>query len=257
MSAQQTRAGPPGQQAPSRQLRPGPLAGVYPAAAAMVVLFLVPYLGLSSALSPLEPLISAQLHMSLQTLSLASGMANAAYALGTVLAVQFALLLPQRRMLLVYGSLLVIGSVLAAAATGPGMFIAGHVLQGLCTSMLLVAAAPPLFLGFPVAKLRITAVIMNLCVFGAVAAGPLGAGVVPGLAAAVLDRGRHRGGGSADVAADVPGRPARRPQRPEGSRRHRAGRPLVRWRRSGVPRSCLPTGSATPWRSCPWSSGWR
>jgi nucleotide-binding universal stress UspA family protein/MFS family permease len=199
MSAQQTRAGPPGQQAPSRQLRPGPLAGVYPATAAMVVLFLVPYLGLSSALSPLEPVISAQLHMSLQTLSLASGMANAAYALGTVLAVQFALLLPQRRMLLVYGSLLVIGSVLAAAATGPGMFIAGHVLQGLCTSMLLVAAAPPLFLGFPVAKLRITAVIMNLCVFGAVAAGPLVGGaqasfqawrplfwIVAGIAAAAL-----------------------------------------------------------------------
>src|SRR5262249_3095969 len=172
MSAQQTRAGPPGQQVPSPQLRPGPLAGDYRAAAAMVVLFLVPYLGLSSALSPLEPLISAQLHMSPQTISLASGMANAAYALGTVLAVPF-LLLPQRRMLLVSGSLLVIGSALAAAATGPGMFIAGHVLRGLCTSMLLVAAVPPLFLGFPVAKLRISAVIMNLCVFGAVAAGPL------------------------------------------------------------------------------------
>jgi len=199
MSAQQTRAGPPGQQVPSPQLRPGPLAGDYRAAAAMVVLFLVPYLGLSSALSPLEPLISAQLHMSPQTISLASGMANAAYALGTVLAVQFALLLPQRRMLLVYGSLLVIGSALAAAATGPGMFIAGHVLRGLCTSMLLVAAVPPLFLGFPVAKLRISAVIMNLCVFGAVAAGPLVGGaqasfqawrplfwIVAGIAAAAL-----------------------------------------------------------------------
>src|SRR5579864_6778285 len=104
MAVAQTQAGPPGQQGRRRQLRPGPLAGVYPAAAAMVVLFLVPYLGLSSALPPLEPLISAQLHMSLQTISLASGMANAAYALGTVLAVQFALLLPQRRMLLVYGS---------------------------------------------------------------------------------------------------------------------------------------------------------
>src|SRR5262249_20619673 len=131
MSAQQTRAGPPGQQVPSPQRRPGPLAGAYRAAAATVVVFLVPYLGLSSALAPLAPLLSAPLHMSPQTMSLASGMANAAYALGTVLAVQFALLLPQRRMLLVYGSLLVIGSALAAAATGPGMFIAGHVLRGL------------------------------------------------------------------------------------------------------------------------------
>jgi nucleotide-binding universal stress UspA family protein/MFS family permease len=151
----------------------GPLAGRYLPAAAMVVLFLVPYLGLSAALQPLAPIISAQLHMSPQTLALASGLANAGYAVGTVLAVQLAQILPQRRMLVVYASFLVIGSVLAAAATGPAMFIVGHILQGLCTSMLLIAAAPPLFLGFPAARLRWTAVIFNICIFGAVAAGPL------------------------------------------------------------------------------------
>src|ERR1700761_3008045 len=148
----------------------GPLAGRDPAAAAMVVLFLVPYLGLSAAIQPLAPLITTQLHMSLQTFRLADGLANAGYAVGTVLAVQLAQLLPQRRLLIVYASALVIGSVLAAAATGPAMFITGHVLQGLCTSMLLIAAAPPLFLGFPAAKLRWTAVIFNICIFGAVAA---------------------------------------------------------------------------------------
>ena len=139
----------------------------------MVILFLVPYLGLSAALQPLSPIISAQLHMSPQTLGLASGLANAGYAVGTVLAVQLAQLLPQRRLLVVYASFLVIGSVLAAAATGPVMFFTGHILQGLCTSMLLIAAAPPLFLGYPAAKLRWTAVIFNVCIFGAVAAGPL------------------------------------------------------------------------------------
>jgi nucleotide-binding universal stress UspA family protein/MFS family permease len=151
----------------------GPLVGRYPAAAAMVILFLVPYLGLSAAFQPLAPIISAQLHMSPQTLGLASGLANAGYAVGTVLAVQLAQLLPQRRLLVVYASVLVLGSVLAASATGPGMFITGHILQGLCTSMLLIAAAPPLFLGYPAAKLRWTAVIFNMCIFGAVAAGPL------------------------------------------------------------------------------------
>ena len=139
----------------------------------MVILFLVPYLGLSAALQPLSPIISAQLHMSPQSLSLASGLANAGYAVGTVLAVQLAQLLPQRRLLVVYASFLVIGSALAAAATGPVMFFTGHILQGLCTSMLLIAAAPPLFLGYPAAKLRWTAVIFNVCIFGAVAAGPL------------------------------------------------------------------------------------
>src|ERR1700728_4285546 len=122
-------------------IRPGPLGGRYAPSAAMVVLFLVPYLGLSSALLPLTPIIAAQLHVSLQTMSLASGLANAAYAVGTILAVQIAQHLPQRRMLVVYGSLLVIGSVLAAAATGPAMFIVGHVPQGVCTSLLLIRAA--------------------------------------------------------------------------------------------------------------------
>jgi nucleotide-binding universal stress UspA family protein/MFS family permease len=165
---------------PARRAEPlpsGPLAGRYPAAAAMVVLFLVPYLCLSSALQPLTPIIAAQLRTSAQTISLAAGLANAAYAAGTVLAVQFAQHLPQRRMMVGYAGLLVAGSVLAATAAGPGMFIAGHVLQGLCTSLLLIAAAPALVLGFPVAKLPWTAMIMNLCIFGAVTAGPLLGGV--------------------------------------------------------------------------------
>jgi len=162
----------PGSERPE-PIRPGPLAGRYGPTAAMVVLFLVPYLGLSSALLPLTPIIASQLHVSTQTINLGYGLANAGYAVGTVLAVQIAQRRPQRRMMVVYASLLVIGSVLAAAATGPAMFIVGHVLQGLCTSLLLIAATPPLVLGYPVSKLRSTAVIFNLCIFGAVAAGPL------------------------------------------------------------------------------------
>src|SRR5690349_13695110 len=153
-------------------MRQGPLAGRYPAVAAMVTFALIPYLALSAALDPLVPIISEQLHMSIQTMSLSSGLGNAAYAVGTVLAVQFAQHLPQRRMLVGYAVLLVIGSVMTAAAQDAGMFIAGHVLQGLSTSLLLIAAVPPLAIGFPVNKLRDTAVIMNMCIFGAVALGP-------------------------------------------------------------------------------------
>jgi MFS family permease len=153
-------------------MRQGPLAGRYVAVASMVMLALIPYLALTAALGPLEPAIGSQLHMSAQTLSLSSGFANAAYAVGTVLAVQFAQHLPQRRMLLGYAVLLVIGSILAASAQDPGMYISGRILQGLCTSLLLIAAVPPLAIGFPSNRLRDTAVIMNLCIFGAVAAGP-------------------------------------------------------------------------------------
>jgi MFS family permease len=153
-------------------MRQGPLAGRYPAVAAMVMFALIPYLGLSAALDPLTPIIAKQLHTSLQTMSLGSGLGNAAYAVGTVLAVQFAQHLPQCRMLIAYAMLLVLGSVLAAAAQNAGMYIAGHIVQGLCTSLLLIAAVPPLAIGYPADKLRTTAMIMNVCIFGAVALGP-------------------------------------------------------------------------------------
>ncbi|MFL5830053.1 MAG: MFS transporter [Solirubrobacteraceae bacterium] len=158
-------------------MRQGPLAGRYPAAAGMVIFALVPYLGLSAALQPLTPMIGQQLHMSPQNMSLALGMANAGYAVGTVLAVQFAQLLPQRRMMVLYAALLVIASVVTAGAQNPAMFVAGHVLQGLCTSLLLIAAVPPLAIGFGLPKIRSTAMIMNVCIFGAVALGPTIGGI--------------------------------------------------------------------------------
>jgi MFS family permease len=143
----------------------------------MVMLALIPYLALSAALGPLTPIIAKQLNMSMQTMSLGSGLGNAAYAVGTVLAVQFAQHLPQRRMLVIYAVFLLVGSVLTAAAQDAEMFIAGHVIQGLCTSLLLIAAVPPLAIGYPAHKLRDTAVIMNMCIFGAVALGPFVGGL--------------------------------------------------------------------------------
>jgi Major Facilitator Superfamily len=153
-------------------MRRGPLAGRYGAAAAMVIFALVPYLALSAALQPLTPIIGGDLHMSLKSMSLAFGMGNAGYAAGTVLAVAFAQHLPQRRMLVVYATLLVLGSFLAAGAQNAGMFFAGHILQGACTSLLLIAAVPPLAISFGKERLRETAMIMNMCIFGAVAIGP-------------------------------------------------------------------------------------
>src|SRR6516165_2183386 len=161
----------------NRLMREGPWTGRYPAAAAMVICALVPYLALSGALLPITPIIARDLHTSLQTMSLSSGMANAGYAVGTVLAVLLAQHLPQRRLLVLYAALLVLGSVLAAGAPDAGVFIVGHVLQGLCTSLLLIAAVPPLVVAFSVSKLRYTAMILNVCIFGAVALGPLVGGI--------------------------------------------------------------------------------
>jgi MFS family permease len=99
-------------------------------------------------------------------------MSDAAYAFGTVLAVQFAQHLRQRRMLLGYVSVFVVASVLTAAAPSRWVFVIGFVVQGLCTSLMLIAAVPPLVTGWPASKMPGTAMIMNLCIFGAVAVGP-------------------------------------------------------------------------------------
>jgi hypothetical protein len=45
-------------------MRQGPWTGRYPAAAAMVIFALVPYLALSAALQPITPIIARDLHMS-------------------------------------------------------------------------------------------------------------------------------------------------------------------------------------------------
>ncbi len=57
-------------------MRQGPLAGRYPAVAAMVMLALIPYLALSAALGPVTPIIAEQLHASLQTMSLGAGLSQ-------------------------------------------------------------------------------------------------------------------------------------------------------------------------------------
>jgi MFS family permease len=158
----------------------GPLADSYLAAVALVVCALTPYLALSTALTPLGPVITKSVGLSEQSFQLTTGMANAAYAFGTVAAVQLALHLPQRRLLLGYAALFVIGSVLAAGAWTPGLFIAGRVLQGLTTSLMLIAAVPPLVTGWPVQRTRWTAMTMNFCIFGAVALGPVVGGIQAG-----------------------------------------------------------------------------
>jgi MFS family permease len=62
------------------------------------------------------------------------------------------------------------------------ILIAGHVLQGLTTSLMLIAAVPPLVVGWPASKMPWTGFVMNLCIFGAVALGPVIGGIQAGAA---------------------------------------------------------------------------
>jgi hypothetical protein len=74
----------------------GPLTGSYSAAVALVVFALVPFLLLTAAMFSLAPLLAKDLHLSSAALDLTTAMSDAAYAFGTVLAVQFAVHLPAR-----------------------------------------------------------------------------------------------------------------------------------------------------------------
>ena len=160
--------------------RRGPLAERYAPAVALVLLALTPYLALTTAYPAVESLIGADLGITTRGLSLASGMANAAYSFGAVLAVQLASKLPSRRLLVVYAVLFVLGTVLAAWAPVPGFFFAGHVIQGLATGLMLIGAVPPLITRFGLDKLPKTAVVMNLGLFGAIALGPVIGGAAAG-----------------------------------------------------------------------------
>jgi MFS family permease len=150
----------------------GPLADSYAAAVALVVCALVPFLALAASLSPLTKLIAADLNLSVGAVEMTSAMATAAYAAGTVISVQFAQHLRQRRMLLLYVTVFVVAAVVAAAAPTRELFVGAFVVEGLCTSLMLIAAVPPLVVGFGANKMPVTGVVMNLAIFGAVAAGP-------------------------------------------------------------------------------------
>ena len=152
--------------------RRGPLAGSYPAAVALVVTTLVPFLCLTAAVFLVAPQIERSLHLSAGALDVTIALSDAAYAVGTVLAVQLATHLPGRRMLLGYVSLFFVSALLAAWAPTRAVFIGAFIVEGLCTSLMLIAAVPPLVTGWPPRKMPWTGTVMNLAIFGAVAVGP-------------------------------------------------------------------------------------
>lgn len=174
----------------------GPLIDSYPAAVVLVVCSLIPYLALSSGVYPLLPAISRSLGLDRPVLEVVIAISTAAYAAGTVLAVAFATHLPARRMLAAYEGMFVVASIAAAAAPTGAVFAVAFVAQGLCTSLMLIAAVPPLVTGWPARRMPLTGAIMNLCVFGAVAAGPS----VGGLLAGPADGWRVMFGGVAVLA---------------------------------------------------------
>ncbi|HEY1486154.1 MAG TPA: MFS transporter, partial [Micromonosporaceae bacterium] len=152
--------------------RSGPLARSYPGAVALVICALVPFLMLTTAVLPVSSMIAANIGMSPKRFDVVVAMSDAAYAVGSVLAVQLAQHFRQRRLLLMYAIAFAVASALSVWAPTAWIFAAAFIVQGLCTSLMLIAAVPPLVTGWTVGKLPVTVLVMNLCIFGAVSIGP-------------------------------------------------------------------------------------
>ncbi|MFF3753586.1 MFS transporter [Streptomyces sp. NPDC002018] len=157
------------------------MAGRYPAAVALSLLALSPYLILTTATLLLEPRLMRELGATRFELQLTSGMSNAAYAFGAVAAADLVQRVARRHLYLLCEAGFVVSSVLALSAPGIGLFMTGVILQGLCTGMLLVSALPPLVTGHPLGRLPTTAAVVSLGLFGMVAFGPLVGGLVGSL----------------------------------------------------------------------------
>ncbi|HET7313856.1 MAG TPA: MFS transporter [Salinisphaera sp.] len=109
---------------------------------------------------------------------LGEALSNAAYSFGAVAAADLAQRFSQRRLFIIYEAIFIVGSILALFAPGPAAFVLGRILQGLGTGLLLVSALPPLVTNFPAAKLPVTAIWVNIGLFGAVTVGPFVGGLV-------------------------------------------------------------------------------
>ena len=156
----------------------GSLRGAYWPTVVLSLLALSPVFVLSTALGQLGSTIAADLGGRQTLVSMGSGLSTAALAIGAVLAADLAQRVRNRILFLSYEGIFLVGSLLAVFAPVAGLYAAGHILQGLATGMLLVAALPPLVTSFPVYRLKTTIPAVVIGLFGAVTAGPLVGGYI-------------------------------------------------------------------------------
>lgn len=161
-----------------RQINQAPLAGRYPASVALALLALCPFIVLTTAIALTSRTIVADLHTTMFYGQLSNALANAAYAFGAVTAADLVLRFPQRWLYVACETLFIAGSLLGALAPEVGVFTLGRVLQGFATGLLLVVALPPLITTYGVARLPLSALYINLGLFGMVTLGPVVGGFV-------------------------------------------------------------------------------
>lgn len=164
----------------ARGLNRAPLAGTYPAGVAIALLGLCPFIILTTAFTLTESNVVTDLHTTMVMGTLSDGLSNAAYAFGAVTGADLILRLPQRWLFVGCEAVFAAGTLLCVFAAGIGVFTFGRVLEGLTTGILLVVGLPPLVTKFGADKLPLSALFVNLGLFGMVTLGPVVGGIAAG-----------------------------------------------------------------------------
>ncbi|WP_461037217.1 MFS transporter [Streptomyces mayteni] len=161
-----------------RLLNRVPWASSYPAAVALALLALTPFLVLTTATSLMRQPLLEQLGATPFELQLAVGLSNAGYAFGAVAAADLILRVPRRWVYFVCEGGFVVAAALALIAPGIGLFAPALIMLGVFTGVLLVVALPPLITRHGVDRLPTTAAVISLGLFGMVTIGPLLGGLI-------------------------------------------------------------------------------
>lgn len=155
-----------------------PLAGNYTLTVLFVLLALCPDLFLSTGMTVNQREISAALGTSPVVLGLGETFSNAGWAFGAVLAADLALRFSGWKLNVAYEVVFIVGSILGAVAPSAGFVVAGRILQGIATGMLLISTLPPIIRGFPAERLGFTVAVTDIGLFGAITAGTVVGGFV-------------------------------------------------------------------------------
>jgi MFS family permease len=142
------------------------LAGRWSTGITMALLGLAPFVLLSTAPFLFTAVQAQELGTDRAGLQLGQGLANASYAFSVVVAADLVRRIDPRRIYLGCTLLIAAGAGVAAVAGSNGVLVAGRVLLGLGSGMLLVVALPPAVTGHGPRRIPLTVALINLGLFG-------------------------------------------------------------------------------------------
>ena len=156
---------------------PRPFEGNYGVSVTIALLALIPFIVVTTAYEFYRSTVLTTLGGQAMDYEIIIDLAAGMYAFGALVGGDLIQRFAQRYLFIVCETLFMLGCAIAAVAGNVVEYGSGIALQGLATGFLLVVALPPVIRQFPAEKLPLTAALIDLGFFGAIAVGPLVGGV--------------------------------------------------------------------------------